>query len=78
MRDGHSTAKKADMGNTSLYGNRALIQIGGRSQSRPWRDYSKSKPDFQIPHQDLSRLGGTKLTRCFDLCNGVADLFLGG
>ena len=45
------------MGNTSLYGNRGLIRIGRRSQGCA---HSMSMPDFQIPHQDLSRPGGTK------------------
>jgi hypothetical protein len=46
-------AKETDFGNTSLYGNRALIQIGGQGQSRRWRDYRMSKSDFQIPHRNL-------------------------
>ena len=63
------------MGNTSLHGNRAVIRIGGRSQGCA---YSRSKPDFQIPHRDLSRLGGTKSTGFFDYGHGVADLFFFG
>jgi hypothetical protein len=66
------------MGDTPFYGNRGLIRIGGRSQSRHRRDRSMSKPDFQIPHRDLSRLGGTESPGCFDFGNGVADLFFGG
>ena len=69
-------AKQADMGNTSLYGNRALIRIGGRSQSRRRRDSSMSKPDFQIRHQGFPFVGQS--TRFFDFCYAVADLFFGG
>jgi hypothetical protein len=49
------------MGDNSLYANRSLIRIGGRSQGcAP----SMSKLNFPIPHQDLSRLGGTDSPRC--------------
>jgi hypothetical protein len=63
------------MGDTSLNGNRKIPRIGGQSQGCAC---SISKPDFQIPHRDLSRLGGTESPRCFDFSNGVADLFFGG
>jgi hypothetical protein len=68
-------AKQTDMGDISLYGNRRLIRIGGRGQGCA---HSMSKPDFQIPHRDLPRLGGIKSTGCFDFGNAVADLFCGG
>ena len=61
-------AKQTDMGDTSLYGNRGLIRMGGRSQGCA---HSISKPDFQIPHRDLSRLGGTKSTRFFGFPMGL-------
>jgi hypothetical protein len=68
-----SVVKEEDTGNTSLYGNRAMIQIGGRSQECAC---SLSKPDFQIPHRDLSSLGQS--SRGFGFCYVFADLFLGG
>jgi hypothetical protein len=52
--------KETEMEDTSLYGNGGMIGIGGRNQSRRWRDYSISMPDFQIPHRDLPFISGRK------------------